>query len=146
MPRPSLALVAGALMLLGACKAETAELGLACEADAAATVTRSSAIAYGVDIPAPQVEGVHPLKESDLFAVEMGDPEKLGLLASDATGAFHHVVCKDALCTVDEASALLAMCRNERQCKIVGAVREKTFFPLYLSNSDGGHVCSPRWG
>ena len=112
----------------------------------AATAARSSAIAYGVEIPAPQVEGVHPLKESDLFAVEMGDPEKLGLLASDATGAFHHVVCKDALCTVDEASALLAMCRNERQCKIVRAVREKTFFPLYLSDADGGHVCSPGWG
>ncbi|WP_312525877.1 hypothetical protein [Paracoccus sp. (in: a-proteobacteria)] len=146
MRSPSLFIAASALLLVAACKPEVTALGLACESDAEATVARSSAIAYGVQISPPRLTGVHPLKEADLFEVEMHDADKLGLLASDATGALHSVTCSDALCSLDDAKKVLKACAQEKQCKIIGAVESKTFYPLYLSDDAGGHVCAPRWG
>lgn len=137
---------AGALALLGGCKAEPVDLGLYCEGDAATTVAFASNLAYGIDVPPPQVEGVHVLAEADLFQVPIADPDGLGLIASDASGALHYRACKGALCTVPDAEAALAACADQPRCRIIGAVRLSTFYPLYLSDEAGGHVCNARWG
>lgn len=121
------------------------DLGLMCRADAEATVRWSSAIAYGVDVSPPQVIGTHPLAEAGLFGLDIDDAERLGLLASDASGALHHRHCSAALCTLDDALNTLAICANKAGCQIIGAVRLRTFHPLYLADTEGGHVCAPRW-
>ncbi len=135
----------GALTLLAGCKTEPVDLGLYCEADAASTLAYSSALAYGVAMPPPQVEGTRVLKETDLFQLQIGDAEHLGLIATDASGALHHRVCKDALCSLDDAAAVLGSCPDQPQCQIVGAVSMRTFYPLYISDEAGGHVCNSRW-
>ncbi len=137
---------AGTLALLGGCKAEPVDLGLYCEGDAATTVAFASNLAYGVEVPPPQVEGVHVLTEADLFQVPIGDPEALGLIASDASGTLHHRACKGTLCSVADAEAALGACSDQPRCRIIGAVKLSTFYPLYLSDEAGGHVCNPRWG
>ncbi len=121
------------------------DLGLMCRADAKSTVHWSSAIAYGVEVPPPQVTGTHPLAEADLFGLDIDDAERLGLLTSDASGALHHRRCSTVLCTVDDARKTLAICADKAGCKIVGAVRLRTFYPLYLADTEGGHICAPRW-
>ena len=132
-------------LFLTACKSEPVDLGLMCDDDAEATVRWSSAIAYGVEMSAPVVTGAHPLAEADLFGLDIGDAERLGLLASDASGALHHRTCSTVLCSLDDALKVLAACTDKPGCKIVGAVRLRTFYPLYLADTEGGHVCAPRW-
>ena len=121
------------------------DLGLMCRADAKSTVHWSSAIAYGVEVPPPQVTGTHPLAEADLFGLDIGDADGLGLLASDASGALHHRPCSTVLCSLDDAWKTLSACKDKPGCKIVGAVKLRTFHPLYLADTGGGHVCAPRW-
>ena len=121
------------------------DLGLMCRADAEETVRWSSAIAYGVEVSAPVVTGAHPLAEADLFGLDIGDADGLGLLASDASGGLHHRPCSTVLCSLDDAWKTLSACKDKPGCKIVGAVRLRTFHPLYLADTEGGHVCDPRW-
>ncbi|TWI35270.1 hypothetical protein [Paracoccus sulfuroxidans] len=140
-----LAAILFASAFLAACKNDPVDLGLFCGTDAADTVARSSAIAYGPDVPPPQVQRVRPIEESDLVGVMMGDPAPIGLISTDATGALHHVVCADALCAVQDAEKALAACSDQAQCRIVGAVKTATFYPLYLDDDAGGHICAARW-
>ena len=128
-----------------ATEAGPVDLGLMCRADAKSTVHWSSAIAYGVEVPPPQVTGTHPLAEADLFGLDIGDADGLGLLASDASGALHHRPCSTVLCSLDDAWKTLSACKDKPGCKIVGAVKLRTFHPLYLADTGGGHVCAPRW-
>lgn len=141
----ALSLVISALVLT-ACRSEPVDLGLMCGDDAEATVREASAIVYGAEIPAPQVRDAHPLAEADLLGLDIGDAERLGLLASDAGGGLYHRRCSnELLCTADDARKTLASCADKAGCKIVGAVRLRTFHPLYLADTEGGHVCAPRW-
>ncbi len=127
------------------CEAGPVDLGLMCRADAEETVRWSSAVVYGVEVSPPHVTGVHPLTEADLFGLDIDDPMRLGLLASDASGALYHQLCSTVLCNVDDARKALAACADKPGCRIVGAVRLRTFYPLYLADVEGGHVCAPRW-
>lgn len=121
------------------------DLGLMCRADAEETVLWSSAIAYGVEVSAPVVTGAHPLAEADLFGLDIDDANGLGLLALDTSGALHYQLCSTVLCNLDDALKTLAACNDKPGCKIVGAVRLRTFYPLYLADTEGGHICAPRW-
>lgn len=141
----SRAALVGGLLLLAACKSEPVDLGLFCGRDRNDTVVQASALAYGIEAPPPRVEAIHPLKEQDLFGLSIGQPDALGLLTSDATGALHHLACGGDLCSVQDARKALETCSDQRQCKIVGAVKLRTFYPLYLQDDAGGHVCDPRW-
>ena len=133
------------MLFTTACKSEPVDLGLMCHADAGETVRWSSAVVYGVEVPPPHVTGAHPLVETDLFGLDIGDDDRLGLLAADASGTLHHRVCSTVLCNVDDTIKALAACADKPGCRIVGAVKLKTFYPLYLADVEDGHICAPRW-
>lgn len=83
--------------------------------------------------------------EINLFGLEINDADRLGLLASDASGILYHRACSTVLCNADDAINALAACADKPGCMVVGMVRLKTFYPLYHAETEGGDVCAPRW-
>lgn len=140
-PKPIIITVA-ILLSLGACKDEKISLGVHCESNISDTVDFSSALAYGVGISPPDVQGVKSFDEVDLMEITIRSGSKFGLLANDGNGQFYSEPCDGELCGVEDAKNILTECRSEPQCKIVGAYKNNTLYPLYLSDDQGGHICS----
>lgn len=137
-------LIFSTLWALLGCKEEDVALGVHCEASLQATTEYSSALAYGVDMSVPRVEDVHPLREEDFFDVRIPDTTRTGLISNDAAGDIYYTECRSELCNIDDALKALGKCKNNSGCKVSGFVKNNTFYPIYESDSDGGHICSSR--
>lgn len=124
------------------CKPEySTALGLYCDETIEQTVNFSSSLAYGVEISPPHVTNVKFFDETALHDVPIRSGEHLGLLSRDATDQFYGHQCDGDLCSVEDAKKTLAYCQKNAQCKIVGAFKNNTFFPLYQKDDLGGHIC-----
>ncbi|MFP3385903.1 hypothetical protein [Tritonibacter sp. SIMBA_163] len=135
-------LIAISLVTLAAgCKEEKVSLGVYCEENVAETVKFSSALTYGIDISPPVVKGVRAFREVDLSQVPIQSESALGLLARDGNGFFYSQPCKGELCGLDEAKRVLKKCQSEPQCQIVGSYKNRTFYPIYNVDDQGGHIC-----
>jgi len=126
---------------IAGCKEEKVPLGVYCDENVAETVKFSSALTYGIDISPPVVKGVRAFHEVDLSQVPIRSGSTLGLLANDGNGVFYSQPCKGELCGFDSGLRIIAKCRSEPQCKIVGSYKNRTFFPLYELDDQGGHIC-----
>lgn len=130
--------------LAAGCKEEPKSLNFYCDETVEKTVSYSSAIAYGIDIAPPVVTGAPSMTETDLGNVDIGNVEKLGLLFMNRNRQIFHDTCSGDLCDTHDWVRISGQCGKEVPCKLVGAVKHSTFYPLYTSDTEGNHICAER--
>lgn len=135
------ALLFGLTVLPKACEPDPVDLGVFCFETLEETRTFAWQLAYGVEIEVGRVEQIHPMTERDFFSVKIIDPDRLGLVAINDSGELFFGVCKGEICGMDDFTRTFRMCRNTHGCAVIGATKNRTFYPFYSSDWENGHIC-----
>ena len=66
------------------------------------------------------------------------------IISMDSDHNFYPHRCSER-CTQSDFFDAFSICKNKRSCGVVGVVSNDTFFPIYLNDEVGGHICNGRW-